>query len=295
MSSRLNLNEIRYYSWKGLSFNKIILTSAYQKNTNTNNSVRNFFNPSPLKIYRNEIASTRINRCNRSAISINELNRPNGYIVLSGDKVNNINTIKTGIPNTLFMNTPNTLYNTETRHNNLGNPTCKSSLNTMSESMNALKRVRSSGMIRKNNPTQQQYYTSNQQYLNSRNLTYKQNQYKYISNISLPPTIDINTINITQCKTPKQPTFKPNNPQFSQQGAVTSSSLVTRLKYDTITRVASTLIDKFGINTANALAYNTAFIGYTAKDKIGFPTKLTPVVKKYSNVMTSCINSKIRG
>jgi hypothetical protein len=292
MSARLNLNEIRYYSWKGLSFNKIIVTSAYQKNTNTNNSVRNFMNPSPLKIYRNEIGSTKINHCNRSAVSINELNRPNGYIVVSNNK---LNTITTGIPNTLFINTPNTVYNTEKTHNNLGNPTCRSSLNTMSESVNALKRVRSSGMIRKNNSNQQQYYTSNQQYLNSRNLTYKQNQYKYISNISLPPTIDINGINITQCKNPKQPTYKPNNPQFSQQGAVSSSSLVTRLKYDTITRVASTLVDKFGINTANALAYNTPFIGYTIKDKIGFPTKLTPFVKNGSNVMTSCINSKIRG
>ena len=295
MSARLSMNEKPYYSWKGLAFNKIIVTSAYQKNKNTNTSVYNLFNPSPLKIYRKEIASTKVNLCSRSAISINEINQPNGYRVLSNiDLKNNINYANTGIPHTLYMNTPNSTYSTQTLQCNSGNPTCVSHINTMSESVNALKRVRSSGMIRKNTPTQQ-YYTSRQQYLNSRNLTYKQNQYKYISNVSLPSTININNINITHCKKPTQPTYKPNNSQFSQQGAVTSSSLVTRLKYDTINNAASTLATNLGKNTANALAYHTSFVGYTSKDKIGFPSKHTPVINKYSNVITKCVDTKIRG
>jgi hypothetical protein len=296
MSASLNMNEKPYYSWKGLSFNKIIVTSVYQKNQNNNKSVHNLFLPPPLKIYRKELGSTKVTRCNRSAISINELNQPNGYTVLSSIDINNpTNYEKTGIPHTLYMNTPNSLYDTEKLQCNVGNPTCNTSINTMSESVNALKRVRSSGMIRKNNPTHQQYYTSNQQYLNSRNLTYKQNQYKYVSNVALPPTINTNNINITQCKNPTPPVYKPNNTQFAQQGAVTSSSLVTRLKYDTINSAAATLVQKFGNNTANALAYNTSFVGYTAKDKLGFPSKRTPVINKYSNKMTTCVDTQIRG
>ena len=292
MSARLNMNEKPYYSWKGLSFNKIILTSAYQKNKNNNNSIQNLFKPHPLKIYRKEIGSTTIKSCGRSSISINELNRPNGYLVLSNTTLNTYT--NTGTPQSLYMNTPNNVYNTENKQCNIENPSCNTSINTMSETVNSLKRVRSSGMVRKNNSNHQQYYTSNKQYLNSRNLTYKQNQYNYVSNAALPPSININ-IDLTNCKHPNPPTYKPNNKPFSQQGAVSSSTLVSRLKYETISHAANTLENNFGKNTANALSYNSSFVGYTLKDKIGFPLKNTPVIKSYSNEMTKCLDTKIRG
>jgi hypothetical protein len=72
--------------------------------------------------------------------------------------------------------------------------------------------------------------------------------------------------------------YKPNNPQFAQQGAVTSSSKIARKRYDTIINSASSYTNAFGLHVANALAYGVPANGYTIKDKIGYPNKSTPVV-----------------
>lgn len=74
--------------------------------------------------------------------------------------------------------------------------------------------------------------------------------------------------------------YKPNNPQFAQQGAVTSGSKIARIKYDTITTAAAsyTNVNVLGRHVANALAYNVPANGYTIKDKLGYPNKNTPIV-----------------
>ena len=72
--------------------------------------------------------------------------------------------------------------------------------------------------------------------------------------------------------------YKPNNPQFAQQGAVTSSSRIARKKYDTITNSASSYRTAFGMHVSNALAYGVPANGYTIKDKLGYPNKNTPTV-----------------
>jgi hypothetical protein len=70
--------------------------------------------------------------------------------------------------------------------------------------------------------------------------------------------------------------YKPNNPQFAQQGAVSSSSLITRKKYDSITQSSILYRAAYGLQVANALAYGVSENGYTVKDKIGYPNKKTP-------------------
>ena len=84
--------------------------------------------------------------------------------------------------------------------------------------------------------------------------------------------------------------YKPNNPQFGQQGAVSSSSLITRKRYDTITSVGAKMKAPYGSATANALAYGVSDHQYTVKDKIGFPLKRTPVVSKFTGEIR-CVNS----
>jgi len=79
MSAMLNMNSIKYYSWKGKTFNQI--TTAIQKNSGTislqENNIRNLFLSRPLKIYRREIATTTIKPCNiRTSVKIDELNMP---------------------------------------------------------------------------------------------------------------------------------------------------------------------------------------------------------------------------
>jgi hypothetical protein len=70
--------------------------------------------------------------------------------------------------------------------------------------------------------------------------------------------------------------YKPNNPQFAQQGAVSASSLITRKKYDSITQSSVLYRAAYGLQVANALAYGVSENGYTIKDKVGYPNKQTP-------------------
>ena len=82
--------------------------------------------------------------------------------------------------------------------------------------------------------------------------------------------------------------YKPNNPGFATQGAVSSSDLITRRKYNAITNVGGSFRSAFGSQTASAVAYGVPANGYTKKDKIGYPIKQTPTFSKYSDIMTCC-------
>ena len=82
--------------------------------------------------------------------------------------------------------------------------------------------------------------------------------------------------------------YKPNNPQYGQQGAVSSSSRIQRLKYNSITDSAYSYQNAYGKNVANALAYGVPANGYTIKDKIGYPLKRTPKFNANGSV-TCCV------
>ena len=82
--------------------------------------------------------------------------------------------------------------------------------------------------------------------------------------------------------------YKPNNPQFATQGAVSSSSLITRKRYNTINTSGSTFRDAFGKQTTNAVAYGVPEYGYTSKDRVGFNKINTPVIMKYSGKLNKC-------
>lgn len=71
--------------------------------------------------------------------------------------------------------------------------------------------------------------------------------------------------------------YKPSNHQYSTQGAVSSSSRIARLKYNSITNSSVAYNTAYGAAVANALAYGVPSPGYTEKDKIGYPIKKTPV------------------
>lgn len=86
----------------------------------------------------------------------------------------------------------------------------------------------------------------------------------------------------------KQIYYKPSNHGFATQGAVSSSDLINRRKYNTINTVAGTLRSAYGNHTANSLAYGVPSYGYTIKDKIGYPMKKTPTFTKESDIMKTC-------
>lgn len=171
-TSVLHIKSKPYFAWKGKTF--VQVTTALQKNTGTipttNKNIQNLFHPTPLKLYRREIASTTVSNCNpRISLSIDEINSPNGYLVYNSNNNNGMNT-------TLDINMTTNKYELPTSF-------CNSSTNCMNHANNARKRVRSSGMVSKKfNPAKNndQYYTDTTQYLKSRNRTFEQNQFNYI-------------------------------------------------------------------------------------------------------------------
>lgn len=89
--------------------------------------------------------------------------------------------------------------------------------------------------------------------------------------------------------------YKPNNPQFAQQGAVSSSSLTSRIKYDSITNATVPMRKAYGSAAANALAYGVPEYGYTVKTRIGYEMKKIPVFSKITGAMTTCPSKHIVG
>jgi len=102
----------------------------------------------------------------------------------------------------------------------------------------------------------------------------------------------------------KQIYYKPNNSQFAQQGAVSSSSLINRVKYNTINTAAyKTSGNIFGKNAtttyggsiSSALSYGVSENPYTMKNKIGFPNRSYPSFLPNSNIQRNCMETSIPG
>jgi hypothetical protein len=207
MTARLNMNDIRYFSWKGRTFNQI--TSIIKKNIGSNNTAKHsFFMPQPLKIYRREIGSTTTTStstnpytCNgRISTSIDLINMPGGSIIVNSDSG------KTkGLVNTLDINLTSNKYEIPR--------SCQNDItNCMSQVTNARRRVRSSGIIKKQfdltKNNDRTYHTSTNQYLVSRNRTFQQNQYYYIrqgdSNVKPGDSLSVQNVyssnGINHCK-----------------------------------------------------------------------------------------------
>ena len=135
------------------------------------------------------------------------------------------------------------------------------------------------------------YYTDSRAYLQSRCKTYKQNQgtgariegetyFDSNKNVlepsdsgSGPPFYESTTCNMAcdNGSNPKKIVYKPNNKNFSTQGAVSSGSRLLRLKVDTINANANSL-SAFGEGAKNAGRYssntNAIYILKTKQNKV---------------------------
>ena len=270
MSARLELQPIRYFEWKGKTFQQI--TSAFKENTYSINEgdIHNIFLAHPVKLYRREIASQTVTSGNpRISASIEAMNRPNGYLVATDKNC-------TSLASTLDI------HSSTNKYDNGGSVTLSTNPQVcFSQADNARRRLRSGGVLKKYNMTDRKtnYYTSSAQYLYDRNQTFDQNQFQY-------------TVSDSNCDKPT-PKSIPNNSRFYVQGGVTSSDLIARKKYEAITNSAASYQSAFGSQVANALAYNAHDSSYTTKDKMGYPLKKTPVFSKYSTEMQQCYVTKI--
>jgi len=165
---------VKISNWKGNPFYEVMATIQLNTNTAKTLSLRQIRKPLPLRLYRKEIhniaGQDRPATCSgRISMKISDIDMPGSTIVSE-----TLNPYSNGLVNTLYIN-PTTLT--------AENGSCNTASACFSPANNALKRVRSSGMIprkfneSKNNTT---YNTSTQQYLISRNRTIKQNEFNYI-------------------------------------------------------------------------------------------------------------------
>lgn len=133
-----NVKQIGYFNWKGRTFGQI--TASLKKNQNSITDKNNIFRAGPIQLYRKEIASTTVSTGNpRVSASIDEFNRPNGYIVRENSNC-------TGAEHSVDMTIPNSNYETG----------CAIELSSyesicFSHAENAKRRLRGSGVIQKNN------------------------------------------------------------------------------------------------------------------------------------------------
>lgn len=226
-----------FFSWKGKTFTQV--TSKIQQNKGT---LTNIFKATPLRLHRREIASNTINTtaCNpRTSLKIDELNRPNGYLI---SNTNTANIIKSVLD--IQLTNDSSQY---------PNVSCSTNTNCFSQENSARMRVRSAGMNRKkyDSCTNSDAYNANTaQYLKSRNKSFEKNQFDYKSNDSV---------------------YKPSNKKFDYQGGVDAGSLINRVKYDALTSVGAKLPTTNGNKVANTLAYAVPKEGFIKKGGKPFP------------------------
>lgn len=258
MSAILNHKQKPPISWKGQSFSQI--TSTIQKNTRPNTLL--LFNPKPICHYRRELKPPSENntaRCNpRTSVKWDLLNMPNG------------NTVKATVEGEPMPMNSIEINRIQSSCLNSINSTCYSA------EANAVMRVRSSGMFRKEVDSNQNrlsdaYSASYSQYLKNRNRNFEQNQ-------------NTRTTIGGECVA----THKLSNAKYGSQGAVSASSRLERLKLDTVNKTAHSMKAVYGQETANAMQYRgSSAPAYTVKDKIGVLMPKTPVY--YAGVMKECI------
>ena len=87
--------------------------------------------------------------------------------------------------------------------------------------------------------------------------------------------------------------YKPSNTQFAQQGGVSASSLITRVKYNAITNNTVGYNKAYGSAVANSLAYGVPNYGYTLKDRIGYPNIKSPAFDKTTGNLKTCNTSEV--
>jgi hypothetical protein len=274
-TARLELNPIRYTSWKGKTLNQI--TSTLRKNTYvlTQGDQINIFKANPVKLYRKEIASQTITSGNpRVSSSVQEFERPNGYSIVSS--VLTPDGKCTSLANTLDIDFPDSKYERGGAIQLSADPKI-----CFSQADNARRRCRSGGAAIKQydiTNRKKNYYTSSKQYLYDRNQTFDQNQFEYA-------VADKN-----ECAAP---IVKKSNNRFYSQGGVSASDLIARVRYEEISTAASQTANAYGAETANALAYGVNATIYTDKDRNGYQIVQTPVIDKYTQELKKCVTKKI--
>jgi len=254
----LNFNRQKYISWKGISTNSIVPSNSRPSiNGSTDDAsdyVSRFGGARPIKHWRKQLFPKE-NSGGGSAGVRQVLDTPGGSIYLGVkssdcvecDNSQNVDYIKENIPTTKNNN-----------YNNLnGDPCCNPEANIIKPATTVLNK---------------KYYSDRRAYLESRGKTYNQklstskvsgNTYLapdgsvlYPNNSNTGPQV-FNILDCGDCENGTKPKtiYKPNNRSFAQEGAVSSSTRLAKLKYDTVQKNGASFSTAWGREGANAGKY----------------------------------------
>lgn len=261
-----------YISWKGTSTNSTVpvLSRPLLPNDTTKN--RTDFKAGPIKHWRKQLIPTEGSGHGKTAIGMPS-DLPGGLTNV-GVATNPCLECGYNLKNLLFAEAINVFDSGVKQLNEEGDGVVCTACNPEN---NIIKSATTK--LRK------KYYSDTKGYLKSRCLTYDQrlSGNRVEGNIYINPnntpawpsdsplgsqvraTLDCSI----SCSTPITTIYKPNNTQYATQGAVSSSSRLTRLKLNTINDNGSSFRTAFGEQAANAGKYHgTSTAPYFIKSKI---------------------------
>ena len=269
-----------YISWKGTSSHAAIAGWSRPFNAIDGNDIQQAptGRPNPIKHWRKQLQPRIASGTGRSAIGM-PMDMPGGSIYLG--------------PNSRCSCTTNgesEIINISTDKNTQFNYSGEAvGLNgsTVCLACNPENNIIRSGMTEKpinpinaqTEPTKKYSFTTNA-YLKSKCMSYEQRLVgSQLSNIDYTAqynddTIGPQTRGALMCQsescngTKINIIYKPNNRQYSTQGAVSSSSRIDRLKFNTIQKAAKSLENEWGSAAANASTYTGSYTSpYFIKSK----------------------------
>ena len=262
----LTINNQGYVPWKGTSTNSAVpIWSRPLTNGPSATPIPdgNAFKARPIKHWRKQLNpdTTQSVKNSRSSVGM-PFDRPSGSVYLGvttdcGDSCENSSKITE-----LISNDKNLVFDT-TKDASGKCVACNPERNIIKSATTVLSK---------------KYYSDTKGYLKSRAQTYEQklrtmpvSETTYINNTDptnpypIPPSDSPNgtqvwntgdCLNFCGDNTMATTIYKPNNQQFSQQGAVSSGSRLARLKYNTITKNGASFRNAYGAAAANAGKYH---------------------------------------
>ena len=258
-----------YVPWKGTSTNSVV--PSWSRPLQPTESIPNGtdFKARPIKHWRKQLNPTPNSGNGNSAIGM-PMDKPGGEVFLGTDSTNNCVTCtdtNAKTTNSVIVGEKNTTFYTNVNDNFYDPVKEKMVCVACNPRANIIKT--GSTLINKN------YYSDRAAYLKSRCKTYNQN----LSGNPVPGVVYMNGANhvwasdspngsqtrltidcskgcSTGASTSAITIYKPNNNQYSCQGAVDSSDRITRLKMNTINKNGGSFTNAWGASAANAGAYH---------------------------------------
>lgn len=265
-------------SWKN---NSQLTNSLIPSNSRPTESSGPEFKANPIRHWRKQLIPT--NGVNSSKATINDINMPGGtsnnesYSVCPNCADKNVNFVTTYVPYKSLDAQPrypdplkgDAYYNENIRH-----MVCRA-CNPEAH------RIKSSATV-----ISKQYHDTMHSYLRSKDKLYSQNVGGLPSNQGVSGEYDSSYCSNICKNGSSKVVYKPNNFKYLVQGAVSSSSRLLNLKYNTITNNAHSFKTAYGSAAANAGKYNGSSNGpYFIKSKESKPVchVRNGVSEKYKN------------